>query len=244
MITKILKKIAQGRTWEVDGYKYTFTDIFGWDGDENVPHFEVSAQLPKPYQSYILQKMTDDVQEIISDLISYTGEEIRFVNMNLLLGDSEPAKMFVTYEMIEKIISTLNRQINKQHYRTNTDGKEITFGIRYSPSKTFYETDYESVRFFLNLSIFDIRMDGEVLEIPIERYDGLAKIFEDVINLELDIFRSNVEDVFYTVLEPEVKIKNSEEIFYSSFFNIVKIDGVDVIPKEDLANDEILSDFI
>ena len=66
MIIKVLKKLMLDKTWSEDGYKYTFTNISPWEGDEQTPNIEVNVQLPTPYQSYILRKMIDDSKKIIS----------------------------------------------------------------------------------------------------------------------------------------------------------------------------------
>lgn len=242
MIIPVLRKILVSRTWVVDEYKYTFTDVYPWDGDENLPSIEVNVQLPKPFQSYILKKMMDDAQQIISDVIQYTGQEIETVNMNLLLDGLEPLKVFITLPKVEEIINKCNIKMNPYVYLTHNKDT-VLCDIEFVPSKKFYITDGWEIDFSFNLLVSNVKFNDEKVELNKNQYDGLSKIIEDSINLDSDTFRSDIEGIIYETLEPDVKIQNNDNIYYHVYFNVTHLNGKKVSPSDESANDKELEIF-
>ena len=167
MLSFILKKISKGKVWNVDGYKYTITDVFGYDGDETSPNFEVNAELPKPFQSYILKKMIDDVQNIISDLILYTGENVEYANLNLLLDNREPLNIFISQPKMNELFETLNgkEEVNNVYYVTQK-GDMVSFDLQFFPEDRFYVSDGHEFQFFFKLLVSNIFIEGK--DIPLK----------------------------------------------------------------------------
>lgn len=231
MSVSFFKKILAGKTFAVGKYHYKFLNVVPYEkDDEETPAFVVNVETKNPFQSYCKQKMVGDVQEIIIDKSRLIGlEKSLSFGLDLTFNGREPSSIFVSQEDREKLIFRLNEALKFYKYRNNQK-QLVVFEVEFSASENFVNVEGgDELLFGFDLNLRRFEIDGQPIAV-IQKYgdklgDFVSMIQQEICLSDNDTFRTEIENIIYTVLEPEIQL-GSTEMYYTSQTFVKGINGV------------------
>ena len=228
---KVIKNFLESTTFDEDGFKYDFGNIVEKDG---AVQFDVEVTLPKQGQSWVSCKFEWDVRNILHNLQGYIGEGFSVSYKTTIDGVDieELGYCHVSPEKQKEIIHSLNKELHV--FVTSAFSTKSTMSMDFSfrkPSNKFYMLDGDYFTFDLDVNVKKISIDGKIVKPDLNKLDLIAGTIYDKL-MDSD-FRSEVEGEIYSVLEPEIKIHNVDDCYIQSFLNIVSIDGLPTVQKEE-----------
>lgn len=237
MISKVIRKYLTSQEFEVDGFVYQFIEVNITDSPLTV-NVVVNVKLPNPKQSWIFDKFSDDVENIISNLAQYLSIKLSASIQILVNGkDAKNFKYaFISREKRKEILEALNSKIKKVTFRRRGGGGGIIPESKLEFDAHFvqyedrnYEMNDTTLDFYFGVEVSNFILNGNPVKANISTLDILSGYLTEKLHDD-DIVRTNVEDIIYELLEPEVQIRNSD-VYYGVLFHCGKIDGMDAEPK-------------
>lgn len=223
---KLIKKFLFGQTFEVDGFIYKFLKIEIVEDSDDSFMFWVDVELPDKEQSYITPKFEGDIYKIIQNLWKYFGVNFYYSLEEIYVNGKYSDTVYISPKKKQEI----EKRINFEFTRLNVYSEEINLDFNTHFSLTSYYTSDFNVHFVFVISISNIESEGELLQPKIETIDDLASsIVEDLYENEFLI--TEFEEIIYDVLEPEVKIVNTDSLYFFVSFYVNKIDGLPIEPN-------------
>lgn len=211
-----LKKRFEGKIVEFNGYKYEFLEVK--IDDETVFLFEVNAITPSKDGGYILQKIYNDLNEIISNFFKYL-EKQSTISVHVFVNGKDVEGSYIPWEKIQQVFDTANEQISK--VRFDKMGKSYELSVEYFPRRGWKGTVNfdDGVGFQVELNILKILKDGEAIN---PNFSSEDKINEFISFIEEHVEPINFEDIMYTILEPDLRLGDYEDLYYNAY----------IIPKQ------------
>jgi hypothetical protein len=224
---KVIKKYLSSKIFVEDGFKYRFVDIHEKDG---AVFMVVDVTLPNPNQSWVVSKFSFDIQNILYHLQGFIGEGFSVSIKTMLNGrDVEDyGYCYVSPEKQIEILEALNLQISKLTLIQKTGKTEFNISWKRNKNRN-YSLDDSYFGFYFYLDLYDIKFNEKSVKPNINMIDDLAGTLGDNL-LDTDSFRDKAENIIYTVLEPEIRIRDVDDCYIQLYTHVNKIDGIEVSP--------------
>ena len=224
---KVIKRYLSSQTFVEDGFKYDFNDIREKDG---VVFMTVEVTLPNPKQSWVASKFSFDIENILYTLKEFVGEGFSVSYTTTLNGrDIKDYKYcYVSSEKQIELLDALNSQISKLTLiqKNNTTG----FNISWKRNKNRnYDLDDAYFGFYFYIDLYDFKFNDISVKPNMDMIDDLAGTLGENL-LDTDSFREKAEGIIYTVLEPEIQIKEVDDLYIMLYTHVSKMDGIEVNP--------------
>jgi len=224
---KVIKKYLSSKIFVEDGFKYKFFDIHEKDG---AVFMDIDVTLPNPNQSWVEPKFSFDIQNILRQLQGFIGEGFSVSIRTVLNGrDVEDyGYCYVSPEKQIELLEALNSQISKITF-TQKIGK-TEFNVSWARNKSRnYSLDDSYFNFYFYLELYDLKFDDKSVKPNMDMINDLAGTLNDNL-LDKDSFREKAENIIYTVLEPEIKVRDVDDCYFQINTYVNKIDGIKVNP--------------
>ena len=115
-IFKIVKKFLLSQPYYEDGFEYQFVSV---ELDDVIIDFTVNVVLPKKGQSFVVEKFSYDITNIMENISKYVGEQIVYIEHILIDGKPAPkGGVYINPEDCDEIIRSLNENVKRYYYLT------------------------------------------------------------------------------------------------------------------------------
>lgn len=228
-IIKVVRKFVIGHTFEIDGFNYRFLSVKPYDlHDKQAFRFEVNVDTPVKGQSYVVAKFDGDIQSILLNLWKYMGLQFSYSIDKIFVNGKEKNErdLYITPQKQKQIVDVINKTINRVYLRS----REINIDFDLSFRLGDYRMSDVNMSFTFLVSVSDIKSGEKSLRPNWDKIDDLSSALWDDIN-DNDNLRSDAEEVLFEVLEPELQVRDMDDLYYSASFDIEKIDGMPVSPN-------------
>jgi hypothetical protein len=225
---KIVKKHLLSQPFYKDDFEYQFVKV-EVDDDFGVD-LVVNVILPKKGQSFIVEKFSFDIENIMVNISKYFGENIPY--MEHILVDGRPVQkngIYINPEDSKEIIKSLNENVKEVTLSNNKDISAVESKISFRPQKSgrFYSTDnYHYVSIHLDYNLSNLRFNGEPVNVNIKKLDEFADVFNEKLQ-DSDRFRDKLQEIIHLILEPSLKMEQIE-VYINVEFWIDRVDGMEV----------------
>lgn len=211
-----------GREWLEEGYTYVFHNIVS-DG----PTYKFYVEwLPQYWpHSYLKEKIINDVHDIINSGNKYIGGEKLSISIDVTQDGFDLLPCYVSPKNIEKIQKEINRNSIVDIGTGNRD-KNFTANYRgYFGARRYWDSA-NGITFGFNLDLFDFRLNDKPVNFKkgIDLGEAAANITEILYDGD---FASDLSEIVYPIVEPELKLRNYD-IYIDSVFDIAKMNGIDI----------------
>ena len=225
-ILKIVKKHLLSQPFYEDGFEYQFISA---EVDDDISiDFTVNVILPEKGQSFVVEKFSYDIANIIDNVSKYMGEKIVYMEHILVEGKPAPKSgIYISPEDSKEIIRSLNENVNKVTLSNHNDVSYVESKISFRFYEKFYSLDdatYIDINLDYNLS--NLIYNDEPVNLNMKKIDEFAEVFNGKLQGS-DRFRDKLQDIIYTVLNPIIKIRDIE-VYVNANFWIDKVDGMEV----------------
>lgn len=243
-VLKIMEKDLQGRSFENDGFIYTFEEVTSSESDDLLTII-VNVTLPNKNQSYAVPKFSHDINKFMSDYAKYF-DKLFSIELLILVEGQDVDGVYINPELLYEIKNTFDQTVKKISFTPsygNPSKLPLSFEIDFLFAKfSFfrYEDEYLTFNFPMNIKNIhfgDKRMDTENFDK--EKLSMLSGYLNDTI-IDGSELREKLEDSLYEILEPQLKIGDSE-LYYNANTYVIQIDGK---PVNTIWGDYKFSDFI
>ena len=225
-VPNIVRKFLIGQTFEIDGFIYKFLKIETVDLHGKIQlNFWVNVDLPNKDQSYVVPKFEGDIHSILENLWKYFDISFSYSIVKIYVNGEESAEIYVNPEKLKEI----DRIINNEFARVYAYSRDFAIDFNTHFKLTNYYVSDVNMTFVFDIIISNIESEEKPIYPKMETIDELATALWEDIN-DNDNLRSDGEDIVYRVLEPEFKVGSMDDLYYSVYYNVVKIDGIDVDP--------------
>lgn len=211
-----------GREWVEEGYTYVFHNIV-YDGSTYKFYVE---WLPKYWpHSYLKEKIISDIHDIINSGNKYIGGEKLSISIDVTQDGFDLLPCYVSPKNIEKIQKEINRN-SIVDIGTGDRDKNFTANYRaYFGGRRYWDSD-NGITFGFNLDLFDFRLNDKPVNFKkgIDLSEAASNITEILYDGD---FASDLSEIVYPIVEPELKLRNYD-IYIDSVFDIAKMNGIDI----------------
>lgn len=229
-IAKIAKKFLMSQPFHEDGFEYQFISV---EPDEDwAIKFTVNVLLPKKGQSFVVEKFSYDIQNILENVFNYIGGSISYTENILVEGKPIPEfGVYVNLEDCNEIINSLNQNIKSVVLSNDKDVSDVRANIsffRNQERNQFYLMDaHQYIDFFLKYNISKIEYNNTPVYISEKMFQDFGEVFNEKLQ-NSNTFRDEIQDIIYRVLEPSIKISDIE-VYINAQYWIDKIDGMEAL---------------
>ena len=114
----IVKKFLMSQPFYEDGFEYQFISV---EPEEDwAIKFTVNVILPKKGQSFVVEKFSYDIGNIIENASRYTSEKISYTEHILIEGKPIPEYgAYINLEDCDEIIRSLNENVKQVYDESN-----------------------------------------------------------------------------------------------------------------------------
>lgn len=226
-ILKIVKKYLLSQPFYEDGFEYQFISA---EVDDDISiDFTVNVILPEKGQSFVVEKFSYDIANIIENVSKYMGEKIVYMEHILVEGKPAPKSgIYISPEDSKEIIRSLNENVSKVTLSNHNDVSYVESKISFRPQKNreFYSLDDATyIDIYLDYNLSNLIYNDESVNLNIRKIDEFAETFNEKLQ-NSDRFRDKLQDVIYRVLNPSIKIEDIE-VYVNANFWIDKVDGME-----------------
>ena len=226
-ILKFAKKFLMSEPFYNDGFEYQIISVE--DDSYNAIKFTVNVLLPKKGQSFVVEKFSYDIRDIIEDMSKFLGQEVSYSEKILVEGKEAP-KLYINPEDCDEIIKALNENVKHVVMSNDRDVSSVRTNISFSPNKDrdkFYLIDdHQYIDIFLKYSISNFEYNDVPVNVNLKKIDEFAEVFNEKLQ-NSERFRMKLDDIIYRVLEPSFHIEFIE-VYYNAQYWINKVDGIEV----------------
>lgn len=228
-IIKFVKKFLMSEPFYEDGFEYQFISV---EPDEDLAiKFIVNVILPKRGQSFVVNKFSDDISDIIENASKYIGNGISYTERILVEGKPFPEEgLYINDEDCDEIIRALNENVKYVRVSNDRDISSVRANISFSRNKErkkFYLMDaHQFIDIFLKYNISNFEYNDVPVNVNLKTIDDFAEVFNEKLQ-NSDMFRDKLQDIIYRVLEPSLQIKNID-VYYNAQYWINKVEGIEV----------------
>jgi len=228
-ILKFAKKFLMSEPFYNDGFEYQIISVE--DDSYNAIKFTVNVLLPKKGQSFVVEKFSYDIRDIIEDMSKFLGQGVSYSEKILVEGKPFPEEgLYINDEDCDEIIKALNENVKHVVMSNDRDVSSVRTNISFSPNKDrdkFYLIDdHQYIDIFLKYSISNFEYNDVPVNVNLKKIDEFAEVFNEKLQ-NSERFRMKLDDIIYRVLEPSFHIEFIE-VYYNAQYWINKVDGIEV----------------
>lgn len=228
-ILKFAKKFLMSEPFYNDGFEYQIISVE--DDSYNAIKFTVNVLLPKKGQSFVVEKFSYDIRDIIEDMSKFLGQGVSYSEKILVEGKPFPEEgLYINDEDCDEIIRALNENVKYVTVSNDKDISSVRANISFSRNKErekFYLLDdYQYIDIFLKYNIGNFEYNDVPVNVNLKTIDEFAEVFNEKLQ-NSERFRDNLQDIIYRVLEPSFHIEFIE-VYYNAQYWIDKVDGIEV----------------
>lgn len=227
---KIAKKFLMSQPFYEDGVEYQFISV---EPDEDwAIKFTVNVLLPKKGQSFVVEKFSYDIQNILDKVSYYIGDSISYTENILVEGKPIPKYgVYINPEDCDEIIRSINQNVKHVELSNDRDVSSVRADIsffRNTVREHFYLMDsHMYIDFFLKYNISKIEYNDTPVYVNEKMFDDFGEVFNEKLQ-NSDRFREFLQDIIYRVLEPSIQISDIE-VYINAQYWINKVDGMEVL---------------
>ena len=224
MNVKFLNKIAQGKTYNIEGFEYKFISARD-DSGRDLFHFEwIPKQIP---QSYVLQKLKGDCQGILINLQKYFGEiKVPDPNRIRVTVDGKDLKeVYIRNSKMDEILNQINSDDSTSQFSV---AGGFTGRLRWwwrNPSYSFTEP---SLYFRLEGELVSMKKYGVEAKVLIDYNDATYYLTERLYD---EVLNENFDDIISISLNDELGF-NKTDYYINTNFTINTLLGRKTNPNE------------
>lgn len=226
-IAKIAKKFLMSQPFYNDGFEYQFISVE--DDLYDAIKFTVNVLLPKKGQSFVVEKFSYDIADIIENMSKFIGQGVSYSEKILVEGKKSP-DIYINTEDCDEIIRALNENVKYVAVSNDRDISSVRANISFSRNKErekFYSLDaHQYIDIFLKYNISNFEYNDVPVNVNLKTIDEFAEVFNEKLQ-NSDSFRDKLEDIIYRVLEPSFHIEFLE-VYYNAQYWIDKVEGIEV----------------
>ena len=226
-ITKIAKKFLMSQPFYNDGFEYQFISVE--DDSYGAIKFTVNVLLPKKGQSFVVEKFSYDIADIIENMSKFIGQGVSYSEKILVEGKEYP-DIYINTEYCDEFIRALNENVKYVTVSNDKDVSSFSANISFSRNKereNFYLLDaHQYIDIFLKYNIGNFEYNGVPVNVNLKTIDEFAEVFNEKLQ-NSDRFRDILQDIIYRVLEPSFQIEYLE-VYYNAQYWIDKVEGIEV----------------
>ena len=227
---KIAQKYLMSRPFFENGIEYQFISV---EPDEDwAIKFIVNVILPKKGQSFIVDKFSVNIGDIIGNISKFTGEGISYTEKILIGGKPAPESgIYINEEDIKEIFHSLNENVkyvevmDKREFPHKRVGANISF-IPADKKKLYSMDSHQYISFDLLYNLQNIKVNDESVGLNMKFVGDFAEVFNEKL-IDSDSFREKLHDIVFEVLEPSLHILNND-FYYNVNYWINKVEGINV----------------
>ena len=223
---KLINKLFVGKTIKKDRFSYEFISS-SVNSDYNRLNIQINVITPKKGQSYFKGVLENDVREIISKNIEpFIGKTL--YNLYFYVNGHDCEDVFISDEDKRKIFENLSK-INEISILNNNIKFKAKVSFKEPKNYPWYKESYEGPIITFSYDIYDIRVNGERpgpnFGKDNKKIDILAQNINELL-MDSERFREDVEETVIVVLEPSMRILDGDDMYYTAYYYIDKIDGI------------------
>lgn len=223
---KLINKLYVGKTIEKDRFSYEFISS-SINSDYNRVNIRINVITPKKGQSYFKGALENDVREIISKNVEpFIGKTL--YNLYFYVDGHDYEDIFISDEDKRKIFENLSK-IKEISILNNNIKFKSKVSFKEPKNYPWYKNSYEGPIITFSYDIYDIRVNGERpgpnFGKDNKKIDILAQNINELL-LDSERFREDVEEAVIVVLEPSMRILDGDDMYYTAYYYIDKIDGI------------------
>ena len=223
---KLINKLYVGKTIKKDRFSYEFISS-SINSDYNRVNIRINVITPKKGQSYFKGALENDVREIISKNVEpFIGKTL--YNLYFYVDGHDYEDIFISDEDKRKIFENLSK-INEISILNNNIKFKAKVSFKEPRNYPWYQNGPEGLEINFSYDIYDIRVNGERpgpnFGKDNKKIDILAQNINELL-LDSDRFRDDVEEAVIVVLEPSMRILDGDDMYYTAYYYIDKIDGI------------------
>ena len=223
---KLINKLFVGKTIKKDRFSYEFISS-SINSDYNRVNIRINVITPKKGQSYFKGVFENDVREIISKNVEpFIGKTL--YNLYFYVDGHDYEDMFISDEDKRKIFENLSK-INEISILNNNIKFKAKVSFKEPKNYPWYKESYEGAIITFSYDIYDIRVNGERpgpnFGKDNKKIDILAQNINELL-MDSERFREDVEEAVIVVLEPSMRILDGDDMYYTAYYYIDKIDGI------------------
>lgn len=228
-IAKIAKKFLMSQPFYNDGFEYQFISVE--DDLYDAIKFTVNVLLPKKGQSFVVEKFSYDIADIIENMSKFIGQGVSYSEKILVEGKPLPKDgLYINDEDCDEIVRALNENVKYVTVSNDKDISSVRANISFSSNKErekFYLLDaHQYIDIFLKYNIGNFEYNDVPVNVNLKTIDEFAEVFNEKLQ-NSDRFRDNLQDIIYHVLEPSFHIEFLE-VYYNAQYWIDKVEGIEV----------------
>jgi hypothetical protein len=188
---------------------------------------------------------SSDVSNIIQNIWKYIGYEISYSENFLVEGKEVPESgIYINPEDCDEIITSLNENVKTVIVSNDKDVSDVRANISFfrNEEKAFYLMDsHQYIDIFLMYNISKLEYNSTPVNVNLKMIDEFAEVFNEKLQ-NSTMFRDNLQDIIYRVMEPSFHIENIE-VFFNVQYWINKVEGIEVQADGNIRNDEFLEEM-
>ena len=216
-----VRKYLQNDKFDVDGYKYVFLKV-DVDSEDKFKFF-VNVELPKSGQSYVERKLQEDIDSIMYTLFQYLGDKFDWT-CNILVDGMPPKKIYITEEKKEEFIEMINKKVRSMVI--DKDDYMLGFKLEWTPTNNFYSYSEPFINLQLDLEVSDFDYNGKSVT-PNKKFIPVLRRYLNETLWDSESFKNALLNVGYDVLEKDLGIDSTDDLYIEVDFWINKINGND-----------------
>lgn len=240
-LLQVMEKDLQGRSFENDGFIYTFQKVKSEESDDTLV-IVVNVTLPNKHQSYAVPKFSQDINKFMRDYSNYFDKPFS-IKLLILVDGEDVDGVYINPETLYEIKKNFQETIKKVSYRTVSEAIPVSFEVEFlSPRSSFFRFEDEYLNFSFPMNIKNIYLDNKKINtdnFDKQKLSNFSGYLNDSVIDESEL-REKMEDKLYTILEPQLKIEHTD-LYYNANTIVSQIDGKDV---HVIWGNNKLSDFI
>ena len=228
-VSKIAKKFLTSQPFYNDGFEYQFISVE--DDLYDAIKFTVNVLLPKKGQSFVVEKFSYDIRDIIENMSKFIGQGVSYSEKILVEGKPIPEYgVYINDEDCNEILRALNENVRHVQVSNDRDVSSVRANISFSRNKErnkFYLMDsHQYIDIFLTYNISNFEYNDVPVNVNLKTIDEFAEVFNEKLQ-NSDLFRDKLEDIIYRVLEPSFHIEFLE-VYINAQYWIDKVEGIEV----------------
>lgn len=217
----LLKKNLLGKTIPQNGYLYEFKKV---EFDETLFLFTVNTILPVKGGGFLLEKIYDDVSEIVANIFNYIGQQFT-ISVQVYVDGEDVDSSFIPFDDVVKVYDEANSKDN--HITVLMDKENVVKVIlKYSPLRKFNNSVQfdDGIAFIVHVDVTSVLLNGVEVQ-PDLSFDTNESIFVSYLT---DHMTNKFEDTMYTILEPSFQFLDNENFYYNAYLNIKSYKGREI----------------
>ena len=228
----LLKKNLIGKTIPHNGYFYEFRNV---EVDESIFLFTVNTILPVKGGGFLLEKIYDDVGEIVDNIFAYIGKRFT-ISVHVFVDGEDVNSSYIPYESVVEVFEQANEK--NDVFELKFKDKKLVVKTNYSPLINFKNTVQfdDGVGFIVLIDIISLTVNNNEIK-PDMSTELKESIFVSYLSENLD--NVSFENAMYEVLEPSFQFLDNENFYFNAYLRVNSYKGKKIKDSGVFANSEM-----